>query len=87
MTRFQIYLDPQLIETLNYLSAQKHVSRSHVIRDLLQKSTKIHQNKLVQIKKGQKIDKKYNPLLKMSGFAKDLPRDLSQRVDEIYHLD
>ena len=87
MTRFQIYLDSHLIETLDYLSAQKRVSRSRVIRDLLHKSTKIYQKKLTHIKKGQKIDKKYQPLLKMSGFAKGLPRDLSQRVDEIYHLD
>ena len=77
MTRFQIYLDDPQVEILNYMAAMQNTSRSQIIRDMVTKNTKKIKPKI----------KNTSPLLKMAGMFKGLPPDLSQRVDEIYHID
>lgn len=84
MTRYQIYLNSNSVNTIDQLSKELDISRSQIIRDVLDRIT-LEYSKLLEAKTKTKIEPRDNPLLKMAGAAKDITRkDLSQHIDEIY---
>lgn len=83
MQRYQIYLKPQTVSVLTDLAKEVGVSRSQIIRDVIDKMAGEY-HKL--IKAAVSTRAKNNPLLKMAGFAK-LGKNIAENVDEIYFKD
>lgn len=84
MNRYQIYLEPQLTNVLDYMAKKSNTSRSQIIRNILGKNVSKYRKQVPPIK----TKKKYDALLKMAGFAKEVKRtDISQNIDEIYLVD
>lgn len=84
MNRYQIYLDPQDINILDELARLTNFSRSQIIRDVISRMAKQYEELLENYHKKQM---KYNPLLKMGGFAKGPDKDISHNVNDIYLKD
>lgn len=84
MTRYQIYLNPSSVDVLDELSKEINISRSQIIRDVIDRMAK-HYERLLKVHFVKKT--KYNPLLKMAGFAKGPNKDISHNVNDIYLKD
>lgn len=84
MQRYQIYLKPQTVDILTDLAKDLDMSRSQIIRDVIDRMAKEYEK---LIKAGETLRMKNNPLLKMAGFAKGPKRDISRNVDDIYLKD
>ena len=86
LNRYQIYLDPKEVETFDDMAKLIGVSRTRIIRDVLDRVSNEYR-KLINVVK--KVSWKKNPLLKMAGIIKktDASKILSQNVDEIYSED
>lgn len=84
MQRYQIYLKPQTVSTLTDLAKQLGMSRSQIIRDVIERVSDQYSRLLKAITRAKA---KNNPLLKMAGFAKGPNRDISHNIDEIYFKD
>lgn len=84
MNRYQIYLNPKSVDTLDQLSRLINISRSQIIRDVIDRMTKEYEKLLERHTKSQM---KNNPLFKMAGFAKGPNKNISQNIDEIYLID
>ncbi len=84
MQRYQIYLKPQTVNVLNNLARDLNISRSQIIRDVIDRMAKEYE-KLIKV--GETLRMKNNPLLKMAGFAKGPNRDISKNADDIYLKD
>ena len=84
MQRYQIYLKPQTVSTLSDLAKELGMSRSQIIRDVIERVSDQYQ-KLIKAATTSRL--KNNPLLKMAGFAKGPNRDISRNVNEIYLKD
>lgn len=83
MTRVQVYLDPKHIDILDLIAIQNGTTRSQALRETIETA----QFKIVSKTKTQKISSKYDPLIKMAGFAKNAPLGISENVDDIYQHD
>ncbi len=83
MQRYQIYLKPKTVSTLTDLAKELGMSRSQIIRDVIERVSDQY-NKL--LKAVTRTRAKNNPLLKMAGFAK-LGKNISENIDEIYLTD
>lgn len=84
MQRYQIYLKPQTVSTLTDLAKELGMSRSQIIRDVVERASDQYSRLLKAVTKARVRN---NPLLKMAGFAKGPNRDISQNIDEIYFKD
>lgn len=84
MNRYQIYLNPKSVDVLDNLARLTNISRSRIIRDVIDKMAKEYERLLTKTEASRM---KNNPLLKMAGFAKGPNKDLSRNVDEIYSID
>ena len=84
MKRYQIYLDPQSVAIIDDVARDIGTSRSHIIRDVVDRVAREYK-KILTAKTA--YASRNNPLLKMAGFAKGLPSNLSQNIDEIYFKD
>lgn len=84
MNRYQIYLDPKSVQTLDELARITDFSRSQIIRDVISRMAKEYEKLLERHAQNQM---KNNPLLKMAGFAKGPNRDISHHVNDIYLKD
>ena len=84
MNRYQIYLEPESVEILDDLAEQMNISRSQIIRDVINKMAKEYEKLLI---KSAKNRLKNNPLLKMAGMAKGPNKDISKNIKEIYLID
>lgn len=84
MNRYQIYLEPESVEILDDLAKQMKISRSQIIRDVIDKMAKEYEKLLVKTEAAKMKD---NPLLKMAGFAKGPSKDISHNVNDIYLKD
>lgn len=84
MNRYQIYLNPKSVNILDELSAATNISRSKIIRDVIDKMAKAYEKIL---EKSSKKALKNNSLLKMAGMAKGGLKNISENVDEIYLKD
>lgn len=83
MQRYQIYLKPQTVSTLTGLAKELDMSRSQIIRDVIERVINQYSKLLKAVTKARV---KNNPLLKMAGFAK-LGKNIAENVDEIYLRD
>lgn len=84
MQRYQIYLKPQSVNILTDLAKGLNVSRSQVIRDVIDRMAKEYEK---LIKAGEALKMKNNPLLKMAGFAKGGKPGISRNANQIYLKD
>ncbi len=84
MNRYQIYLNPNSVNTLDRLSKLTDLSRSQIIRDIIDKMAREYE-KLIAAAEKRRI--KNNPLLKMAGMAKGGSKNISKNIDEIYLID
>lgn len=84
MNRYQIYLKPESINTLDELAKLTNLSRSQIIRDVIDKMA-LEYRKLLIATEARRA--KNNPLLKMAGFAKGSNKDISHNVNDIYLKD
>ncbi|OGH23102.1 MAG: hypothetical protein A3F31_03065 [Candidatus Levybacteria bacterium RIFCSPHIGHO2_12_FULL_38_12] len=84
MNRYQIYLNPDSVNTLDELTKLTNLSRSKIIRDIIDRMAKVY-GKLLEAHSKKLM--KNNSLLKMAGFAKGPSRDISTNVNNIYLKD
>ena len=84
MNRYQIYLDPKSVDTADEMARLIDISRSQILRDVIDRV--MREYKKIMAASGR-LRARNNPLLKMAGFAKGLPSNLSQNIDEIYLRD
>ena len=84
MNRYQIYLNPNSVDILDRLAKLTDLSRSQIIRDIIDRMAKVYE-KLLEAHHKKRM--KNNPLLKMAGFAKGPSRDISTNVNDIYLKD
>ncbi len=84
MKRYQMYLEPKAVQTIDLLSQGIGISRSRLIQDVVSRVVREYVKVLTA---AASFRLKNNPLLKMAGFAKGLPSNLSQNIDEIYLKD
>lgn len=84
MNRYQIYLNPENVNVLDELARLTNISRSKIIRDVIDKMAKEYEKIL---EKTAKKAFKNNPLLKMAGMAKGGLKNIAENVDEIYLKD
>mgnify|MGYP001579393804 CR=1 FL=1 len=84
MNRYQIYLNSSSVGVLDQVSKEIKLSRSQIIRDVIDKMASEYKKLLVSTE-ARRLEN--NPLLKMAGFAKGPGKDISHNVDEIYLKD
>ena len=84
MKRYQMYLEPKSVAVIDDLSRELDISRSQIVRDVISRMAREYEKVLTAV---ISLRRKNNPLLRMAGFAKGLPSNLSQNVDEIYLKD
>ena len=84
MTRYQIYLNPKSVKILDDVSEELSVTRSHVIRDVLDRVAREYEKVLSAAKK---IPLKNHPLMKIIGIGKSPTGDVADGVDDIYLQD
>lgn len=83
MNRYQTYLNPQSVEIMDDVARLLDISRSQIIRDVVDRVAREYK-KLLLVRTKPSLD---NPLLKMAGFAKSPTGRVSQNIDEIYLRD
>ncbi|MBI4036165.1 CopG family transcriptional regulator [Candidatus Daviesbacteria bacterium] len=83
MQRYQIYLKPNTVSTLADLAKELGMSRSQIIRDVVERVSDQYSKLLKALAKTRA---KNNPLLKMAGFAK-FGKNIAENIDEIYLKD
>lgn len=84
MNRYQIYLNPNSVDILDNLARLTNISRSQIIRDVIDKMAKEYERLLIKTEASRM---KNNPLLKMAGFAKGGKPGISRNVNQIYLKD
>jgi len=84
MNRYQIYLNPKSVDVLDNLARLTNISRSQIIRDVIDKMAKEYEKLLTKTETSRM---KNNPLLKMAGFAKGGKPGISRNVNQIYLKD
>lgn len=84
MSRYQIYLEPNTVATIDDLSSALDLSRSQIIRDVLDRVAREYK-KVIFAAKGMR--KSSNSILKMDGIIDAPITDLSTRGDEYYLRD
>jgi len=83
MTRYQTYLNPQSVATMDDVARLLDVSRSQIIRDVVDRVAREYK-KLLFVRTKSSSD---NPLLKMAGAIKGTNPGISENVDQIYLRD
>lgn len=84
MQRYQIYLEPESVEIADDLARQLDLSRSSIIRDVVDRMMREY-GKILAAYTRRRTTK--NPILQMMGMAKTPARGVSENVDEIYLRD
>jgi len=84
MNRYQIYLNPQSVNTLDSLADNLDLSRSQLIRDVLDRVSLEYAKVIRAVKK---IPLQRHPLMKMAGVIKGVKQPLSENIDQIYLYD
>ena len=83
MQRYQIYLKSQTVSTLTDLAKELDMSRSQIIRDVVERVSDQYSKLLKALAKTRA---KNNSLLKMAGFVK-FGKNIAENIDEIYLRD
>ena len=84
MQRYQIYLKPQSVNILADLAKDLNISRSQIIRDVIDRMAKEYEK---LIKARETLRMRNNPLIKMAGFAKGGKPGISRNANQIYLKD
>lgn len=84
MNRYQIYLDPASVGTIDDIASGLDLNRSHVIRDVISRVAREYAKMLGVARTWSKNN---DPLLKMAGIGKSSTGNISQDVDSIYFQD
>ena len=84
MKRYQIYLRPNTVKTLEAVAGELEFNRSELIRDVLDRVT----NELSKVvtAAGQ-IRVSNHPLMKLAGIGTSHTEKVSKNIDEIYLYD
>lgn len=81
MNRYQLYLDPQTVGTFDDLSRMVDVSRSHLIRDVLDRVASEYQKVLHTT---TMMTTSRHPLLRMAGIGQSSTGRIAEGHDDIY---
>lgn len=87
MKRYQMYLEPKAVQTIDMLSQGIGISRSRLIQDVVSRVV-CEYEKVLSVP--QFIDASKHPLLQMAGMIKGVKRtgrSIAENVDEIYLRD
>lgn len=84
MNRYQLYLNPQSVNVLDQLADQLDITRSQIIRDVIDRMAIEYRKVLTSTAKAQL---KRNPLLKMAGLTKSPTGKVARNIDDIYLTD
>lgn len=84
MQRYQIYLKPQAVNILTDLAKELDMSRSQIIRDVIDRMAREYE-KIIKAKETLQMEN--NPLLKMAGFAKGGKPGIARNANQIYFKD
>ncbi|MBI4064913.1 CopG family transcriptional regulator [Candidatus Gottesmanbacteria bacterium] len=84
MNRYQVYLDPQSVQSTDELARSLDISRSQIIRDVVSRVI-LEYKKILSIRNYVSPDQ--NPILKMIGMGQTSKKHVSKNVDEIYLRD
>lgn len=84
MNRYQMYLEPETADSLDDFAKYLALSRSQIIRDVLDRVAREYR-KLLSVRIKQHNEN--NPLLQMAGCAESPTGTISQNIDEIYRRD
>lgn len=84
MNRYQIYLNPESVDTADEMARLIDISRSQILRDVIDRVMREYRKIMAASKR---LNSRNNPLLKMAGFAKSPTGRVSENVDEIYFKD
>lgn len=84
MKRYQMYLEPRSVAVVDDLARELDISRSQIVRDVVSRVMGEYKKLLTATAPLRRAN---NPLLQMDGFAKGLPAQLSQNIDDIYLKD
>ncbi len=84
MNRYQIYLDPQNVASLDQMAIDLNFSRSEIIRDVLDRIV-LEYKKFLAVSSQWRL--RNNPILKMSGIGKSSTGNIAEDVDSIYLRD
>ena len=81
MNRYQVYLDPQVVESTDDLARSLDISRSQIIRDVVSRVIREYK-KILSMR--NYVSSARNPILEMIGMGKTSQKHISENVDEIY---
>lgn len=81
MHRYQVYLDPQTVESTDDLARSLDISRSQIIRDVVSRVI-LEYKKILSIR--NYVSPAQNPILEMIGMGKTSKKHVSENIDEIY---
>lgn len=81
MNRYQVYLDPQAVESTDDLARSLDISRSQIIRDVVSRVMREYK-KILALR--SYVSPARNPILEMIGKGKTSKKNISENVDEIY---
>lgn len=84
MKRYQMYLEPNAVQTIDMLSQGIGISRSRLIQDVVSRVVREYK-KVLSVPRF--IDVNKHPLLQMAGFAKSPTGHVAENIDEIYERD
>lgn len=84
MNRYQIYLNPTTVDTLNRVAKTIKISRSQIIREVADRAAREYEK---IIKASEFAQKRNNPLLGMAGAARSLNKNVSRNINKIYSVD
>ncbi|KKR86346.1 hypothetical protein A2875_00805 [Candidatus Gottesmanbacteria bacterium RIFCSPHIGHO2_01_FULL_46_14] len=84
MNRYQVYLDPQVVESTDDLARSLDISRSQIIRDVVSRVIREYK-KILSMR--NYVSSARNPILEMIGMGKTSQKHISENVDEIYLRD
>lgn len=79
--RYQIYMHPAAISAVDGLATEIGTTRSHIIRDVVDRIMVTYSKVIL---KPKTIPLKDNPLIQMGGAAVSPTGHLSENIDEIY---
>lgn len=84
MKRYQIYLRPNTVKTLETVAGELEFNRSELIRDVLDRVAG-ELSKVVTAARQTKVEN--HPLMKLAGIGESHTGKVSENIDDIYLYD
>lgn len=83
LSRIQVYMEPEQLQFLDYLSGRIKVTRSQIIRDLARPVTLVYE-KVARFLAEKPKKSTRNPLLDLCGIEQSKTGHVAENIDEIY---